>query len=145
MHYILCYKIMTFLSPSPPTFSFSPAITYECIRTIASIYPQPSLIQKAANAIARFLVASNNNWKYLGITALAALVMIEPKCALDHQLTVIECLDDPDETLKRKVSCTVNSACLSSSLPHSVCLYLSLFFSVTLPLSLSRHWISSTR
>ena len=84
-------------------FLFHLAITYECIRTITTIYPRQSLIQKAANSISRFLLASNNNWKYLGITALASLVQIEPKFALDHQMTVIECLDDPDETLKRKV------------------------------------------
>jgi AP-4 complex subunit epsilon-1 len=78
------------------------AITYECIRTITSIYYHPPLVQKAANSVARFLVASNNNWKYLGINALASLVQIEPKYALDHQMIVIDCLDDPDETLKRK-------------------------------------------
>ena len=84
-------------------FLFHLAITYECIRTITTIYPRQSLIQKAANSISRFLLASNNNWKYLGINALASLVQVEPKFALDHQMTVIECLDDPDETLKRKV------------------------------------------
>lgn len=84
-------------------YSICIAITYECIRTITSIYLRPSLIQKAANSITRFLMAPNNNWKYLGINALASLVLIEPKYALDHQMTVIECLDDPDETLKRKV------------------------------------------
>ena len=37
------------------------------------------------------------------INSLAALVQVEPKIALDYQMTVMECLDDVDETLKRKV------------------------------------------
>ena len=43
-----------------------------------------------------------------GINSLAALVQVEPKIALDYQMIVMECLDDVDETLKRKVqqSCT---------------------------------------
>ena len=42
------------------------AITYECIRTVTTIYPRPDLIKKAADSVARFLTAANNNWKYLG-------------------------------------------------------------------------------
>ena len=38
-----------------------------------------------------------------GINSLAALVQVEPKIALDYQMIVMECLDDVDETLKRKV------------------------------------------
>ena len=38
-----------------------------------------------------------------GIKSLAALVQVEPKIALDYQMIVMECLDDVDETLKRKV------------------------------------------
>ena len=40
----------------------------------------------------------------VGINALTAIVAVSPKFAMEHQLVVIECLDDPDETLKRKVS-----------------------------------------
>ena len=81
------------------------AISYECIRTITSIYPNNSLIEKAGKAIARFVhSSSSNNWKYLGINALGLLVQINPKYAADHQMIVIDCLDDPDDTLKRKVS-----------------------------------------
>ena len=81
------------------------AISYECIRTITSIYPNNALIEKAGRAVARFVhSSSSNNWKYLGINALGLLVQINPKYAADHQMIVIDCLDDPDDTLKRKVS-----------------------------------------
>ena len=81
------------------------AISYECIRTITSIYPNNALIEKAGKAVARFVhSSSSNNWKYLGINALGLLVQINPKYAADHQMIVIDCLDDPDDTLKRKVS-----------------------------------------
>ena len=79
------------------------AICYECIRTIAAIYPNNALIERAAQAIVRFVTASNNNWKYLGINALTSLVQINPKYVAEHQSLVMDCLDDPDETLKRKV------------------------------------------
>ena len=78
------------------------AVVYECLCTITKIYPAPQLVGMAADSIGRFLKAENNNLKYLGITALVAVVQVNPAYAADHQMVVMECLDDPDETLKRK-------------------------------------------
>lgn len=38
----------------------------------------------------------------MGIKGLAAIVKDFPQYASDHQMAVIDCLEDPDETLKRK-------------------------------------------
>lgn len=40
--------------------------------------------------------------RYVGVTGLAAIVKDHPKYAQEHQMAVIDCLEDPDETLKRK-------------------------------------------
>ncbi|XP_001641922.2 AP-4 complex subunit epsilon-1 isoform X2 [Nematostella vectensis] len=80
------------------------AIAYECCRTITLIYPNKQLITKAGKAVGLFLVAKSNDIKYLGITALAALVQVNASLATEaaFQLIIIDCLDDPDEMLKRK-------------------------------------------
>jgi len=78
------------------------AIVYECVRTVTSIYPDASLIEDAANSISRFLTSDNHNLKYLGVNALSSIVQIDSKYAAQHQLVVIDALEDPDETLKRK-------------------------------------------
>ncbi|KAL3152008.1 hypothetical protein ABBQ32_001127 [Trebouxia sp. C0010 RCD-2024] len=78
------------------------AIVYEAVRTIASIYPNPSLLQSAAEMISTFLKSSSHNLKYVGIDGLARIVRINPKYAAEHQLAVIDCLEDPDDMLKKK-------------------------------------------
>jgi len=78
------------------------AIIYECVRTITAIFPNIQLLEKAAEHISRFVSSDNHNLKYLGIKALAAIVQVNQTYALDHQLVVVDCLEDPDETLKRK-------------------------------------------
>ncbi len=104
-HYFSPFPIgsLELSSHSASTVSIFPAISYECIRTVSVIYPNSVLVDKAAKTISRFVTASNNNWKYLGITALASLVLINPKYAAEHQGVVIDCLEDPDDTIKRKV------------------------------------------
>jgi AP-4 complex subunit epsilon-1 len=78
------------------------AIVYQCLKTITKIYPNPSLIENAAQLVSRFLTADNNNLKYTGITGLISIVKINPSYSLRHQLVVVDCLEDTDETLKRK-------------------------------------------
>jgi len=60
------------------------AVTYQCIKTICSIYPNQELLELAANSINKFLDCENNNLKYLGIDALISIVAINPKFALEH-------------------------------------------------------------
>ena len=78
------------------------AIVYQCLKTITQIYPNPPLMENAAQLVSRFLTADNNNLKYTGITGLISIVKINPNYSLRHQMVVVDCLEDPDETLKRK-------------------------------------------
>jgi hypothetical protein len=90
------------------------AIVYETVRTITTIYPNPLLLDAAATAISRFIRSDSHNLKYIGIKGLATIVKDHPKYAADHQMAVIDCLEDPDETLKRK---TVSSPSARPSPP----------------------------
>jgi AP-4 complex subunit epsilon-1 len=78
------------------------AIVYECVLTITTIYPNSTLLDAAATSISRFIRSDSHNLKYIGIKGLAAIVKDHPKYAADHQMAVIDCLEDTDETLKRK-------------------------------------------
>eukprot|EP00592_Proboscia_alata_P006091 CAMPEP_0194355278 /NCGR_PEP_ID=MMETSP0174-20130528/3214_1 /TAXON_ID=216777 /ORGANISM="Proboscia alata, Strain PI-D3" /LENGTH=1060 /DNA_ID=CAMNT_0039124499 /DNA_START=84 /DNA_END=3266 /DNA_ORIENTATION=+ len=78
------------------------AVVYECIKTITTIYPNPVLLDAAAESISRFIGSRSNNLKFLGVTGLASIVEKHPQYAAAHQMAVIECLEDRDETLQRK-------------------------------------------
>ncbi|XP_049376272.1 AP-4 complex subunit epsilon [Solanum stenotomum] len=78
------------------------AILYECICCVSSIHPNPKVLETAAEAVAKFLKNDSHNLKYLGIDALGRLIKISSEIAEQHQLAVIDCLEDPDDTLKRK-------------------------------------------
>lgn len=78
------------------------AIIYECVKCITRIYPDHSLMELAASNISRFISSDNHNLKYLGVTGLAQIVQVNASYATEHQMVVVDCLEDPDETLKRK-------------------------------------------
>lgn len=78
------------------------AILFECVKCIYTIYPKTDLLEKAAKCIGNFVLSSKINLKYLGLKALTYVVQQDPKLALQHQMTIIECLDHPDVIIKRE-------------------------------------------
>ncbi|KAM3609182.1 uncharacterized protein V6R79_010826 [Siganus canaliculatus] len=78
------------------------AILYECVKCIYTIHPKLDLLEKAAKCIGNFVLSPKINLKYLGLKALTYVVQQDPKLALQHQMTIIECLDHPDVIIKRE-------------------------------------------
>uniref|UniRef100_A0A7N6A288 AP-4 complex subunit epsilon n=1 Tax=Anabas testudineus TaxID=64144 RepID=A0A7N6A288_ANATE len=78
------------------------AILYESVKCIYTIHPKSGLLEKAAKCIGNFVLSPKINLKYLGLKALTYVVQQDPKLALQHQMTIIECLDHPDLIVKRE-------------------------------------------
>jgi len=87
------------------------AVVYEAVKTITSIYPNNLLLENAASAISRFITSANHNLKYLGIVSLTEIVKISPKYASQHQMVVIDCLEDPDDTIRRRTLSLLYTMC----------------------------------
>ena len=71
------------------------AVIYDCVRTITAIYPSIPLLETAAAHISRFVASENHNLKYLGIKALASIVVVDQKYAHVHHSWQVS----PDTTL----------------------------------------------
>ncbi|XP_012861789.1 AP-4 complex subunit epsilon-1 [Echinops telfairi] len=78
------------------------AILFECVHTVYSIYPKSELLEKAAKCIGKFVLSPKINLKYLGLKALTYVIQQDPSLALQHQMTIIECLDHSDPIIKRE-------------------------------------------
>ncbi|XP_026775724.2 AP-4 complex subunit epsilon-1 [Pangasianodon hypophthalmus] len=78
------------------------AILYECVKAIYSVYPKAELLEKAARCIGNFVLSPKINLKYLGLKALTYVVQYDANLALQHQMTIIECLDHSDLIIKRE-------------------------------------------
>ena len=63
---------------------------------------QADVCHAAAESVAGFLKSSSHNLRYMGIEALSCIVRRDAAFATEHQMDVIDCLEDPDETLKSK-------------------------------------------
>ncbi|GJP56805.1 hypothetical protein CLOM_g15852 [Closterium sp. NIES-68] len=78
------------------------AILYEAIRTVAAIHPSDALLSSCAAITSSFLKSAVHNLRYMGVDCLAQIIRIRPELASEHQIAVIDCLEDPDDSLKRK-------------------------------------------
>lgn len=107
-----CTEVLTEVMKRADTgLNIGHAVVQECILTITGIYPIPELIECAAEAIAKFLASNNANLRYLGITALSRIVKIDRKYAQEHQQIVMTCLEDADDTIRRKTLSLLFAMC----------------------------------
>ena len=73
------------LAPPPPGTPPRPH------RTITAIYPSPSLLAAAAEAVTGLLRSPSHNLRYVGLGALAGVTRISPKYAVEHQVCLCVC------------------------------------------------------
>jgi len=78
------------------------AVAYECMKTISVIHPHEVLIQQAATKAGILLISNHYNLKYLGINIIKEFVRVDVSFATNHQMEIINCLNDQDESLKWK-------------------------------------------
>ncbi|XP_071942555.1 AP-4 complex subunit epsilon-1-like [Antedon mediterranea] len=111
MHDVLCDVLQQTKQPS----SISYALQYECIMTITKIECTQEMLAACSKCIDKFLKSSNHNLKYLGITALSCIVQVDATHAGKHQMVVIDCLNDSDNTIQIKTLELLYKMCNSSN------------------------------
>lgn len=84
------------------------AVTFQAIKTITKLYANQALLEKASKTIGKFFTPLPANSKinrinlfYLGIESMRSLVNINPKYATKHQVHIVDCLQHPDESIRR--------------------------------------------
>ena len=80
------------------------AILYECVQTIMSVESEDTLQTLAINILGRFLLNRDNNIRYVALNTLAQVVAVHHESAAlqKHQNTIVDCLKDPDISIRQR-------------------------------------------
>lgn len=78
------------------------AVLYEAVRTIFRIEADSGLRVLGVNILGKFLTTKDNNTRYVALNTLLQVIEVESAAVQRHRATIIECLQDPDISIRRR-------------------------------------------
>eukprot|EP01124_Arcella_intermedia_P032993 TRINITY_DN7803_c0_g1_i1.p1 TRINITY_DN7803_c0_g1~~TRINITY_DN7803_c0_g1_i1.p1 ORF type:complete len:1168 (+),score=314.36 TRINITY_DN7803_c0_g1_i1:302-3505(+) len=79
----------------------SMSLMYEAIYTcIVGLSTYRNVMQLCSSKLRMFIEHPDQNLKYLGLLALAKIMEVFPKGIMEHRDLILNCLEDPDQTIR---------------------------------------------